>query len=507
MNDAENGKTGKSIKLMTLIMMIFTTIFGFANTPIAFMQMGYASIIWYIFAAIFFFLPLGFMMAEYGSAFNEAKGGIYSWIEGAVGPKIAFIGTFMWLASWETWLVATASKIWIPFSTFISGSDQTQTWHLWGLHSNQVIGVLAVLLIIVVTFFASKGIDWISKISSFGGIMMVTINILFFVFSIFILLKNGFHTAEPIHGLSTFLHSANPSFTSPIAMLSFVVYAVFAYAGMESMGGITDSMENPKRDFPRGVLISTAIIAVLYAVSIFLWGASANWSQIIDQGHVNLGNVTYIMMNNLGSTFGSQIGLNAAGAATMGEWFARFAGFDMFIVYIGSFFVLIYSPIKAFVLGTPKDFWPKHVTELNSAGMPANAMWYQAAFVIILIFAIAFGGSTAQVFYNILTLMGNVSTALPYLFLVGAYPFFNQNPEIEKPYVFFKNKTMMWIVTAISFIVLALSVLFTCVEPILEHQWTDAFWTVSGPVFFTLIAVILYRRYERKKRNEIKNNA
>lgn len=503
MSEESNYKPQKTIQLGTLIMMIFTTIFGFGNTPTAFLQMGYASIIWYIFAAIFFFLPSGFMMAEYGSAFNEAKGGIYSWLDGAAGPKTAFIGTFMWLASWEIWLVATASKIWIPLSTFISGSDQTQTWSLLGLGSNQVIGLLAVAWIILVTFFASKGINWISKVSSFGGTMMIAINILFFILSIFILIASGFKTAEPVTGMHTFINSPNTAFSSPIAMISFVVYAIFAYAGMESMGGITDSMKNPKRDFPRGILISTAIIAVLYSLSIFLWGVSANWAHLLNNKTVNLGNITYVMMDNLGYTFGHQIGLSNAVSMTVGHWFARFAGLDMFIVYTGSFFVLIYSPLKSFVMGTPKDFWPKNVTKLNKAGMPANAMWYQAIFVSIMIVAVAFGGSTAQAFYNVLTLMGNVSTALPYLFLVGAYPFFNLNKGIDKPYVFFKNKTFMWVVSICSFVILTLSVLFTALQPLLDHQWSDAFWTIAGPIVFTLVAIILYKRYEVKHHKKL----
>lgn len=83
----EGNSTKKTITMFGLIMMIFTSVFGFANTTVAYEQMGLASIIWYLFAAIFFFLPVGFMMAEYGSAYNEAQGGIYSWIEGAIGPR------------------------------------------------------------------------------------------------------------------------------------------------------------------------------------------------------------------------------------------------------------------------------------------------------------------------------------------------------------------------------------------------------------------------------------
>ena len=75
----------KKIGLVSLIMMIFSSIFGFANMPVAFLQMGYASIIWYIFAAIFFFLPVAMMLAEYGATFKEEEGGIYSWLTHTLG--------------------------------------------------------------------------------------------------------------------------------------------------------------------------------------------------------------------------------------------------------------------------------------------------------------------------------------------------------------------------------------------------------------------------------------
>lgn len=58
--------------------------------------------------------------------------------------------------------------------------------------------------------------------------------------------------------------------------------------------------------------------------------------------------------------------------------------------------------------------------------MPANAMWLQAIIVCVIIFLVAFGGSAAQRFYLILTDMANVSTSFPYLFLVGAFPFFKK---------------------------------------------------------------------------------
>lgn len=45
----------KKLTLKSLILMIFTLVFGFTNIPRAFYLMGYASVFWYILAAITFF--------------------------------------------------------------------------------------------------------------------------------------------------------------------------------------------------------------------------------------------------------------------------------------------------------------------------------------------------------------------------------------------------------------------------------------------------------------------
>ena len=94
----------------SLVLMIITTVYGFGNVSVSYEQMTYAGIIWFVLAGICFFFPAGLMMADYGSAFHDAEGGIYSWLAGSIGEKWAFIGTFVWLANWVLWLVASASR-------------------------------------------------------------------------------------------------------------------------------------------------------------------------------------------------------------------------------------------------------------------------------------------------------------------------------------------------------------------------------------------------------------
>ena len=49
----------------------------------------------------------------------------------------------MWFASYVVWMVSTAAKIWVPLSTFLFGTDKTQTWALGSLTPTQTVGILA----------------------------------------------------------------------------------------------------------------------------------------------------------------------------------------------------------------------------------------------------------------------------------------------------------------------------------------------------------------------------
>lgn len=185
-------KKDKSVKigLKTLVLMIFSAIFGFSNSLTAYYQMGYASIVWYIITAILFFLPSALIFAEYGAAFKGVKGGIFSWLKGSVSEKTAFIGTFIWLAAWVVWLVSSTQFFLVSVSTAISGHDTTQNWHFLNLSSTQLLGILEVIFLVVVTFFAAKGVDKIAAVSNVGGFFTLAITIGFTLVSILVFFLN-----------------------------------------------------------------------------------------------------------------------------------------------------------------------------------------------------------------------------------------------------------------------------------------------------------------------------
>lgn len=493
----DESSNAKKITTFGLVTMIITAIFGFGNVSNAYLQMGYGSIIWYALAGICFFFPCGLMMAEYGSAFKDAKGGIYSWLAGSIGERWAFIGTFVWLASWIVWMVSTASRVWITFSALIFGKDTTQSWHLFGLSSTETVGILGIILILVITFFSSQGMNAIAKVGSLGGILTIAVNVIFIIVSFVVLIANHGHLAEPIHGVQSFITSPNPQFQSPIAIISFVVYAIFAYGGMESLGSVTDSMDKPEKTFPRGLIIASVFTIGAYVLMIFMLGWSVNYNHDLTKASVNLGNVTYVVFNDLGLAMGHALGWSAAGAAAFGATMTRVVAVAQTAGFLGALFILLYSPIKAFIIGSDPALWPKRLTTLNKANMPANAMWLQAIIVSVIVFLVAFGGNAAQGFYTILTDMANVSTCFPYLFLIGAFPFFKKK-NIPHPFVAFKNHFWTNVLVIFVELILVVGIVFTFIQPLLQHDYQTAFWTLAGPIIFALIALVFYQLARRK---------
>ncbi|HCT3750272.1 TPA: glutamate/gamma-aminobutyrate family transporter YjeM [Klebsiella aerogenes] len=485
----------KKMSLIGLILMIFTSVFGFANSPSAFYLMGYSAMPFYLFSALFFFIPFALMMAEMGSAYRKEEGGIYSWMNRSVGPRFAFIGTFMWFSSYVVWMVSTAAKIWVPFSTFLFGADKTQSWAFAGLTSTQTVGVLAACWMVLVTLVAAKGINKIAKITAVGGIAVMCLNLVLLLVSGAILLLNGGHFAQPLD----FTASPNPGYQSGLAMLSFVVFAIFAYGGIEAVGGLVDKTEKPERNFAKGIIIAALVISIGYSLAIVLWGVSANWQQVLSNHSTNLGNITYVLMTSLGATLGQALHLSPQAAALTGVWFARITGLSMFLAYTGAFFTLSYSPLKAIIQGTPKALWPTMMTKVNVNGMPANAMWLQCLLVSLFILLVSFGGDTASAFYNKLTLMANVSMTLPYLFLAIAFPFFKAKAELDRPFVMFKSRISTLLATTIVVLVVAFANIFTVIQPVMDSgDWNSTLWMVGGPIFFSLLALGIYENYRQR---------
>ncbi|NEX01882.1 Amino acid transporter [Pseudobutyrivibrio sp. NOR37] len=492
----------KKLGLMSLILMIFTSVYGFNNIPRSYYLMGYAAIPWFVIAGILFFIPFAFMVAEFGSAFRNETGGMYSWMCKSVGPKYAFIGTFMWYTSYVLWMVNVSSGIWVPVSNVIFGKDTTATWSLFGSHflsGSRLLGIMAVIFFIVITYFDSKGIDKISTVTSVGGTAVLTINIMVVIGSIIMIIARGGQLQQPFAGFESLKTPLNVAYQgSPIAILSFIVYALFAYGGIEAVGGLVDKTENPKKNFPKGIVIAALVIVVGYATLIMLVGSFTNYKQILGNDEITLGNVSYVIMSNFAAEIGKAFGATPATQLALAHGFARVYACIMLLALMGAMFTLVYSPLKQIIDGTPKELWPGKMGETAEGGMPKNAMWIQCTIVSVMILLISFGGDTMQQFFLILTAMVNVGMTVPYMFISFAFPKFKKMKDVDRSFVVFKSQASANIWGYVVTLTLLFANAFAIVQPALDGDVKTTFWSLSGPVIFGFAAWVIYTRYEKR---------
>ena len=498
----------KKLGLMSLILMIFTSVYGFNNIPRSYYLMGYAAIPWFVIAGILFFIPFAFMVAEFGSAFRDETGGMYSWMCRSVGPKYAFIGTFMWYTSYVLWMVNVSSGIWVPVSNLIFGKDNTSDWSLFGssmLSGSRLLGVMAVLFFIFITYFDAKGIDKISKVTSIGGSAVLTINILVFVGSIVMIIARHGQLEQPFLGMESLKVPLNAAYQgSPIMILSFIVYALFAYGGIEAVGGLVDKTENPKKNFPKGIVTAAMVIVIGYALLIMLVGSFTNYSEILGTDNITLGNVSYVIMSNFASEFGKVFGASPSAQVALAHGFARVYALIMLLALLGAMFTLVYSPLKQMIDGTPKELWPGKMGVITEDGMPQNAMWIQCAIVCVMILLVSFGGDTMQQFFLILTAMVNVGMTVPYMFISFAFPRFKKMKGIDRSFVVYKSQRSADIWGYVVTLTLLFANAFAVIQPALDGDIKTTIWSISGPVIFGVAAWIIYTNYEKRigKRNK-----
>ncbi len=492
----------KKLGLMSLILMIFTSVYGFNNIPRSYYLMGYAAIPWFVVAGILFFIPFAFMVAEFGSAFRDETGGMYSWMCKSVGPKYAFIGTFMWYTSYVLWMVNVSSGIWVPVSNIIFGEDCTANWSFFGsefLSGSRLLGIMAVAFFIFITYFDAKGVDKISKVTSVGGTAVLTINIMVVVGSIVMIIARGGQLQQPFAGMESLKMPLNVAYQgSPIMILSFIVYALFAYGGIEAVGGLVDKTENPKKNFPKGIIIAAMVIVVGYALLILLVGSFTNYNEILGTDGITLGNVSYVIMSNFAAEIGKIFGATVETQIALAHGFARVYALIMLLALMGAMFTLVYSPLKQIIEGTPKELWPGKMGEIAEDGMPKNAMWIQCAIVCVMVLLVSFGGDTMQQFFVILTAMVNVGMTVPYMFISFAFPKFKKLKGIDRSFEVFKTQKSATIWGYVVTLTLFFANVFAIIQPALDGDIKTTIWSMSGPVIFGIAAWIIYSNYERK---------
>lgn len=217
-------------------------VIGIRNLP-QMAEYGWASITFYLTAALFFFFPVSLVCAELASGWPK-RGGVYIWVREAFGPRIGFLAIWMQWIACIPWYPAVLSFLAVTIAYTIDPA----------LADNKIYLLVVILAFIWIStaanFLDMKISGWISS----GGVLLGSI--------LPALLIIGLGFAWPFLGNETEI-SLLPSQLMPDIDIGNVVFfagVVLALSGMElSASSVTDVI-NPRRNYPRAIFISGAVI-------------------------------------------------------------------------------------------------------------------------------------------------------------------------------------------------------------------------------------------------------
>lgn len=235
----------KKISLFALVLLIVSSIDSIRNFPAASL-FGSSLIFFFFFSAIVFLIPTAMVAADLSTSV-EGKGGIYHWINAAFGEKAAM------LAIWLQWI---NTMVWYPtILSFIAGTAAYLVDP--SLAENKAYLVTIILSVFWgLTLINLKGIYFSAKVNT----VCTLIGTLFPMALLIVLGASWILRKEPVH-IEFTARSIFPTFGNATNWISLTAIMA-SFLGMELSGVHVNDINNPRKNFPKALLISVIVIVI-----------------------------------------------------------------------------------------------------------------------------------------------------------------------------------------------------------------------------------------------------
>jgi amino acid transporter len=206
---------------------------------------GAGSLVLWVIAALFFFLPSAIVVARLSERFPE-EGGMYVWTKRALGDRHAFLCA---------WFYFIGNVLYFP-SLLLAGVGMVA--YAFGesgarFAEHRAYALPATLAVLWALFLANAfGMKVAKWVSTAGGVSTFVIGALLGIFAVVALIRSGsatdFQLAPQVN----------------LGTLNFWSQIAFAFIGLELAPIVSGEMRNPRRDLPRAAVISAIACGVYY---------------------------------------------------------------------------------------------------------------------------------------------------------------------------------------------------------------------------------------------------
>ena len=460
--------SGFSLSVATLAIMNITAVVSLRGLA-AESVYGLSSAFYYLFAAVVFLIPTALVAAELAAMFADKQGGVFRWVGEAMGARMGF------LAIWIQWIQST---IWYPtvltfgaVSIAFIGMDQS---HDMALASNKVFTLIVVLAIYwVATFIALKGLNWVGKISKWGGIIGTIIPAALLIILGIVYLVSGGTNHMDMKG----------SFFPDLTKLDNLVLAsgIFLfYAGMEMMGVHVMEVDNPRKNYPKAIIIGSLITVLIFIFGTFSLGF------IIPSNEVNLTQSLLVGFDNYFAYFKM-------------SWAAPIVAIALMLGVLAGVLTWVSGPSKGIFTVGKAGYLPPVFQKENSHGVQRNILLIQGCIVTLLslLFVVM---PSVQSFYQILSQLTVLLYLIMYMLMFASAIILRyRQSQLTRPFRLGGNG-LMWIIAGLGFLGSLLAFVLSFIPPAQIATGSTTVWysvLIGGAVIVIVIPMIIYA--SRKK--------
>ena len=437
---------------------------------------GLSSAFYYLFAAIVFLIPTALVAAELAAMYSDKQGGVFRWVGEAMGARVGF------LAIWIQWIQST---IWYPtvltfgaVSIAFIGMDQT---HDMALASNKVFTLIVVLAIYwVATFVALKGLNWVGKISKWGGMIGTIIPAgLLIIMGIAYLATGGKNQMDMSQGFFPDL----TKFDNLVLASGIFLF----YAGMEMMGVHVMEVDNPKRNYPRAIIIGSLITVLIFILGTFSLGIIVPANEISLTQTLLIGFDDYFRFLHL-------------------SWMGPIVAIALVFGVLAGVLTWVSGPSKGIFTVGRAGYLPPFFQRTNKQGVQRNILLVQGVIVTILgmLFVIM---PSVQSFYQILSQLTVLLYLIMYMLMfAAAITLRYKRPKLERPFRLGRSgNALIWLLGGMGFCGSLLAFVLSFIPPSQIAVGSNTVWfsvLIIGAIVVVVIPFIIYAKRKPSWRAE-----
>lgn len=426
---------------------------------------GPTSAFYYLFAAIVFLIPTAMVAAELAAMFSSKQGGVFRWVGEAFGARVGF------LAIWLQWIQST---IWYPTVltfgavsiAFIGLDTATDA----ALASNRLFTLVVVLAIYwIATLISLRGIGWVGKVSKWGGIIGTIIPAALLIILGIVYLLGGGHNNMNMHQ-SFFPDLAN--FDTLVLASSIFLF----YAGMEMMGIHVMEVDNPKRNYPRAIIIGSLITVTIFVLGTFSLGF------IVPAKDISLTQTLLIGFDDYFQHFGIR-------------WMGSVVAVALVFGVLAGVLTWVAGPSKGIFTVGRAGYLPPFFQRTNSRGVQRNILLVQGVIVTLLslLFVVM---PSVQSFYQILSQLTVLLYLIMYMLMFSAAIALRYKlPKMERPFRLGRGNGLMWLLGGLGFCGSLLAFVLSFIPPSQIAVGSKTVWfavLIIGALVVVVIPFVIY---------------